>query len=331
MIKYATIGTSWITEEFILGTLPLPDIKLCGVYSRNIENARKFASPYGSDILVWDDIQALLKSEIDVVYIASPNSLHYEQSKLCLQSKKHVICEKSITVTPKQLKELQKLAEKNGVIYMEAIMTMHQPQRKILLNALGEIGKISSVRLDFAKTSSKYNDFISGKNPNIFNPKFATGCLMDMGVYCVYGAVALFGVPLDTQTYFGRLNSGIDGFLTSIFIYRDKQVVLTSSKVSMGGIGSEIGGEWGSIIIDNISQLTGMRILFKDGTTKEIFGDMPKSELMGNQAKSFCNYINNYEEYRKEYLYFNKTALNVSTLMEKMRYQGGLRFSEDTK
>lgn len=327
MVRYATIGTGWITDAFIQGAQMVEGLELVAVCSREQEKGEQFASEHGAP-LVFTDYQKMAEcDEIDAVYIASPNALHYEQSKLFLQRGKHVICEKPITVEPEELLELQTLAEEKGLIYMEAIMMLHLPQRKLLHEAVGRIGRVTSARFDFSQLSSKYPAFLAGNLPNIFNPSLATGCLMDLGIYCVYPAVDLFGEPEEIVTKAGFLSSGADGFDNSIFVYPDKQVNISCSKIGQSFIGSEILGDQGTLFIRSISQLTNITLIGRDGREEKLVGSIEKSKLMSGEAQSFYRYITFPETYKSEYRENNGLTLLVNRLLKQMRQQAGIKFS----
>lgn len=193
-MKLAVIGTGWIVGSFIDGLKFAPGFELFAVYSRSRERGEKFAEENGISE-VYTSLDELAASPAECVYIASPNALHYAQSKRLLESGKHVICEKPITVTPAEFSELCELADRNKLVYIEAIMYMHSPVRAKLREALDNIGKVWTAHFDFSQYSSKYPAYLRGELPNIFNPAMATGSLMDLGVYCVYPAVDLFGEP----------------------------------------------------------------------------------------------------------------------------------------
>ena len=108
MIRFATVGTGWIVGEFLRGAKEVPEVEYVACYSRTRERGELFAREWGAQKVYTDLEQMAQDDAIDAVYIASPNSLHYEQSKLFLQNGKHVICEKPITVEPEQLEELKK-------------------------------------------------------------------------------------------------------------------------------------------------------------------------------------------------------------------------------
>ena len=123
-MRYGTIGTSWITEAFIAGAAIAGGMELTAVFSRSRETGQGFAARHGNP-RVFTDLQQMAESDcIDAVYIASPNALHFIQSKLFLEHGKHVICEKPITVTPAQYCEAASIADRKRLIYMEAIKNL---------------------------------------------------------------------------------------------------------------------------------------------------------------------------------------------------------------
>lgn len=323
-MKYGVIGTGWIAKSFIDGARMLTQADFTAVYSRTEESGCRFAAE--NEIpKVYTSLEEFAKGDFDAVYIASPNRLHYEQSKLMLQSGKHVICEKPITVEPEELEELQTLAKKNGLIYIEAIMYMFNPARELLKDAISKIGKITSVHFDFSQLSSKYPAYVRGELPNIFNPALATGCLMDLGIYCVYPALDLFGIPQKTTACAHFMESGADGSGNAALLYSDKLVNFTYSKLGQDRLGSQIFGDEGTITIESISKLTNMKLIAKNGDTQEIIGDVAKEKLMGYEAVGFEKFIANPND--PYYAVTRKRALQVSRLMKEIRALSGIKFS----
>lgn len=290
MIKYGVIGSGWIAEEFIKGANLVDGLVFSAMYSRNFEKGKAFAEKF-ADVPVYTDINDFAKSDIDAVYIASPNSLHYFQSKLMLENGKHVLCEKPITVLPEEFVELSELAESKGLVYTEAIMMLHLPQRKIIKEKLKSLGKISTAHFDFSQLSSKYSALIRGENPNIFNPEMKTGCLRDLGIYCFYPALDFFGEPDKIISSAGFLSTGADGYGSAILDYADKQVTLTYSKIGQDFSGSQIIGDKGTMTIGSISKLTDIVIHYNDGATEKVYSDVEKHILMSAEAKNFSDYI----------------------------------------
>ncbi|MEA4853194.1 MAG: Gfo/Idh/MocA family oxidoreductase [Christensenella sp.] len=324
-MKYATIGTSGIASQMIEAAGSTGLWELDGVYSRSLARAQEFGAGFGCS-RAYNSLSALAKSRADAIYIASPNALHYEQCQLFLQAGKHVICEKPLTVTPQQSHELAQLAQQNNVVLMEAIMMVHQPQRRILKAILPEIGNITGVHLDFSQLSSRYAAFCSGELPNIFNPEFAAGCLMDLGVYCVYLALDLFGFPKSAFTTANFLSTGADGSFTSIFHYPGFLLTLTACKTGQDRCGSEILGDQGTISIEFVHHLSGISLFHTDGSKDIIFGDVEKRDLMANEMRDFYRYITDPEGSAAEYHAAQKLSLDVSKMMLQMRVDAGYPF-----
>lgn len=320
MIKYSVIGTSWITESFIEGANLYGDLCLDGVYSRSVEKGTAFAEKTGAK-RVFTDFKDLVSSDTELVYVASPNVCHYEQCKELLLNGKHVICEKPITVTAAEFKDLCSLAQQKKLVYFEAIMYMHTPLRKVLKDAVEKIGVIRSASFDFSQLSSKYPALKNGELPNIFNPEMKTGALNDLGIYCVYPVIDLFGMPKKITPSQSFLNTGADGCGSAAFEYDDKLVTVTYSKVGQSRAPSQIMGDLGTVTVDSISKLDGIRLYNNNGDETLLNGETEKKFLMGNEAKSAVDFILRREETDKTLKECQELNEKVLLCMEKMRVQ----------
>lgn len=328
MLKFGVVGTSWITDEYVTGALETGLWSLSAVYSRKSDTAQAFAQKYGG-AECFTDMEEMAESKlIDAVYIASPNMLHYKHCKCFLERGKHVICEKPVYSQAEKVRELQRIAEERGAVFLEAIMYMHLPQRKKLQQAIGSIGDISLVKLDFCQRSSKYDSYLAGNLPNIFNPAMETGAFMDLGVYCVYPALHLFGEPDSVSAQGIMMDSGADATGVITMKYPDKLIILTYSKIGQAAAGSEFQGQRGTVYVDSISRLAGMEVLSSDGSKKRLHEQDSKSRLMGYEALDFCNFIMNPEKNRDDYAECKKLCLNVSEFMEKLRKEIGIAFPD---
>lgn len=329
MLRFGTVGSGWIVEEYIHGAKDSGLWELTAVYSRTEERARAFAQQQGAKLYFTDLEKMAASKEIDAVYIASPNALHYAQSKLFLEHGKHVICEKPLCSQAKQVRELQEIAEANHVIFLEAIMYLHQPQRKVLEDGVAQLGKISLAKFDFCQRSSKLDRYLEGQLPNIFNPELEAGALMDLGVYCVYPALALFGEPESFRIDPVMLQSGADGAGVITMRYPDKLVTLTYSKLGQAGANSDIQGTEGTLSVESISRVAGISLWRKDGSVEALYGDDEKYTLMGWEAKDFFRFIMEPEVSAKEYARCGELSLQVASFLEQARKQAGIRFPND--
>ena len=154
MLQFGTIGSGWICDEYIHGAKDSGLWELTAVYSRTRERAEEYAKKHGAAHAFTSVEELALSDAVDAVYIASPNSLHFQQSKLLLEHGKHVICEKPLCAQGEKVRQLQAIAREHGVIFLEAIMYLHLPQRKILDEALTKIGAIRMAKIDFCQRSS---------------------------------------------------------------------------------------------------------------------------------------------------------------------------------
>ncbi len=331
MLRFGTIGSGWIADEYIHGAKDSGLWELTAVYSRTQERAAAYAKQHGAKH-AFTNLEEMAASDVlDAVYIASPNAFHYEQAKLFLEHGKHVICEKPLCAQARKVWELQQIAKDRGLVYLEAIMFLHLPQRKLLEDALGQLGQITLVKLDFCQRSSKLDRYLEGELPNIFNPAMETGALMDLGVYCVYPALALFGEPESFTVEPQMMESGADGAGIVTMRYPDKLVTLTYSKLGQAGANSDFQGTNGTLSVESISRIAGLSLWRKDGTTEQLYGDDEKYKLMGWEAKDFYRYISDPEGSAQEYAVCSDLSLRVSSFMERVRKEGKILFPSDSQ
>ena len=325
-MRYATVGTSWIAEKFVSAAKTVEGIELAAVCSRREDTAAAFAAKTGAP-KTYTDLAALAEDDtIDSVYIASPNRFHCEQSKLLLAAGKHVICEKPATTTAEEMRELYALAEANGLVYAEAIMSIHTAVFPAVKEALPRLGRVRTARLDFCQLSSKYPLYLAGKNPNIFNPAMHAGCLMDIGVYNLYLAAALFGKPEQILSAAEFLDNGADACGAAILRYPGLCVSLCYSKVGQQYAPSEIVGDGGTLSIGSVSQLTGVRLIADGAVTELAPDDLSRDDVMRGEAAFFLRMTQSRDHTDKEYLFAKESALTVREMCDTVRAQNGFPF-----
>ncbi len=299
MIGLLTVGSSWITESFIKDALSTNAYNYLGHYSRNPESAQKFSEKYG--VMGYTHFEAAAESQAQVVYIASPNSKHYEQIMFFLKSGKSVICEKPLVLNTQQFSDVYELADQKGLYVFEALRHLHTPGFKFIKDNLHLVGKVRNVVLSFNQYSSKYPAFLNGSFPNVFNKGFGGGALRDLGVYPISFAVALFGRPSSYVHSMVKATNGVDLVVGLILNYDSFLVNITVSKVSDGSVESHIMGEDGVINLGFVQELD--RITYKsrqDHNNVNIFSDQDVGKLY-HEAEAFAQIINsrNCETYQK--------------------------------
>ena len=286
MIRLAAVGTSNITRSFLGGCKKTEQYTLQAVVSRKAETGEAFAKSFGG-ATVYTDLDEMLRDEtVDAVYIATPNSLHVEQSLKALRAGKHVICEKPLATEVRLVRQLYDEAQQNGVIFTEAIMPAHLPQLRILRDLIIKIGKVQSATLNFKQYSSRYDDFKAGIVFPVFDPTYQGGALNDLGIYNVYTAHLLFGAPRKVTATQQLLSNGVDGLGNATLFYDGFEATLSYSKIDNHNPESHIVGEHGTIKLGSVSKLTD---IYLNGA--HLFGDMDKETLMSYEAAAFARMI----------------------------------------
>jgi len=329
MLKFGVIGSGWITDAYIEGAKDSGLWELTAIYSRTVGRAEEYARKHRVDYCFTNMAEMAKSDVIDAVYIASPNMLHFEHAKLFLENGKHVICEKPLSAQADKVEKLFELAEKNNLIFLEAIMFMHLPQRKIFEEALAKLGDINYAKIDFCQRSSKMDALNRGETPNIFNPELETGAFMDLGVYCIYPALYLFGLPKSYTASAMMLKTGADAAGTIVMDYKDKQVVISYSKIGQAIAGSEFQGANGTMYVDSISRIADAKTRDNSGNIKTLLEAEEKSRLMGYESIDFHRFITNLDETKEEYLKCKEMSILVSAFMESCRKKLKIRFVSD--
>ena len=180
MKNVGIIGLGNIANRVAKGILCSEKACLYAVASRSIDNAKSFADKYGALSYYGSYEEMLNDPKVDLVYICTPNTLHYEQIKLCLSHGKHVICEKQMVKNEEPVRELFALARDKGCFLMEAEKTMFTPLNKKIKEMISEgvIGKLHTIRAQYC------SDGLDGLSLNhwVLGEEFG-GCTYDIGVY----------------------------------------------------------------------------------------------------------------------------------------------------
>ena len=326
MIRLATIGSNWITEKFIDAALQTQQYQLAAIYSRDRDQARQFAQKYNIDVIYDDLIQLANDTNIDVVYIASPNSLHFAQAKLMLENNKDVICEKPLTSNLVQTQRLLDIAKQNQQIIFEALKTYYLPNFELIRNYLPKLGKIHKALLNYCQYSSRYSSYLDGENPNTFNPQFSNGSIMDIGVYPLNFAIGLWKKPSSIYASGTQLDSGVDAHGTVLLNYDDFDIIIWHSKVTNSSIHSEIQGEDGTLIIKHLSVCEQVFYQPRQGELQEITLTQNSNEMY-YEALEFANLYQQRQINHKGLKY----SLISSQLLTEIRKQIHVKFPADNE
>ncbi|WP_071393988.1 Gfo/Idh/MocA family protein [Bacillus tuaregi] len=323
MIRFGIIGTNWITDSFIEAAMELEDFSISAIYSRTEEKAAEFAQKYGVD-RTFTDLEEMAKSNvIDAVYIASPNSFHAKQAIQFMKHKKHVLCEKPLASNSVEVKEMIQMAKENNVLLMEALKTTLMPNFKAIQENLHKVGAIRRFVASYCQYSSRYDAYKEGTILNAFNPAYSNGSIMDIGIYCIYPLVVLFGKPTSIKASGYILESGVDGEGSLLLSYPEMEAVLMFSKITDSALPSEIQGEDGSIVMKKLNPIENVEIHYRNGEIENV-SKPQKKHPMFYEAEEFINLIQA-GEYESKVNSYDHSFITAE-IIEEARKQMGVKF-----
>lgn len=297
-IKIGIIGTNFISDDFCNAAVKVPGAVLRAVYSRKEETGAAFAERH-SIPEVFTDYKKFLSSDIDAVYVASPNFIHCSQTIMALEHKKHVLCEKVIAVNEKEVRSMIDCARRNQVVLLEAMRPDFDPAFDIVEQNLNRIGRLRRATFEFCQYSSRYDKFREGIVMNAFDPTLGNAAVMDIGVYCIHSLVRLFGMPQEIQAFSTKLSNDFDGSGIVLMKYETMIAEAVYSKISVSVNPSVIQGEDGSILIDYISKPEKICLQLREGARdtlegagREILPFIPADNNMIYERQEFIKLIN---------------------------------------
>ena len=325
-IRLGTVGSGPIVHKILDQAARIDGIRLAAVYSRGEDTGRALASKYGAKTVYTDMDAFLADGNVNFVYIATPNSLHYEQAKKALLAGKNVICEKPFCARADQAGELVGLAKEKRLFLVDAVPTTFLPNFGVLQRELPKIGKVKLVQSNYSQYSSRYDSLLAGGLPNIFNPAYAGGCLMDINFYNVYLNVALFGSPIEAVYYPNLYNGMIDTSGVMVMRYDGFTSESAGAKDTWGENFFLIEGEQGYIYIANGSNgLSEVKVVTK--ASAEVFNEQPDPDRWYYEVRGLTELVLS-DDYGAACARLDVT-LDVIKVIETSRKRAGILFPGD--
>ena len=274
--KWGILAPGKMSAKFAKGLKLLGNAELFAVGSRDQERAKQFAKEYGFEKYYGSYEQLAADPELEVVYIASPHSHHYEHTMLCLRNGKSVICEKAFALNSLDVEEMITEAKKCNLFLMEALWPPFQPFYKKAMEILqsGLLGQIVHL--------NGYFSFIPPYDPNDrkFNLALGGGSLLDIGIYPVIDALTFIGIPDEIKATALFTETGSEESLCAILRYNDGRMAsIYSSFRTDTGIGCEILCEKGNLTVARGRDMNQIVILRLHGQEKQEY--IFKPEAMG--------------------------------------------------
>jgi len=328
-LNLAVVGTNFIVPKFIERLNDPVFFRLHAILSRKLQSGHDFRSSnnYENSVVIYDQLDQMLRDDsVQVVYLASPNALHFNQATACICAGKTVVVEKPMASNSRELKALIELAADKNVFLMDGMKSLFCPNFQALVANLPRVGRIWQCNATFSKVSSRYADYLLGKNPNTFNPALSNGSVMDLGIYCLYPFVQLLGSPQAVHACADFLDSGVDAAGTVLLKYPDFHVNITHSKVCSTANSSEIQGEEGTLVIGNISTFTGLKFIDKSGRETDISVHQDTNDMLylaQHLGESIAAGL------KQSPVNSHELSTKVMRILDEVRAQTGLRFPAD--
>ncbi|MBK5272365.1 MAG: Gfo/Idh/MocA family oxidoreductase [Bacteroidia bacterium] len=264
--RWGILGAGRIAEKFCEALCFVEGSEVYAVASRDMEKAKAYATKYKATRF-YNNYNDLVKDEnIDTIYIATPHPFHYEQTMLCLQNKKAVLCEKPMSLSYKKTSEMIDVATQNKLFLMEGMWTGCMPFIDKILSLIKEdlIGPPQYVDADFG--------FLAPSDPNgrLLNKALGGGSVLDIGIYPIFLATLILGEPSSIQSVSKLTDTGVDEYANIVFRYENGKTAHIFSTIGFNtAIEATIIGTKGRIKIDSPwFKATGFSVHLNDGATQ---------------------------------------------------------------
>ncbi|MCM1266705.1 MAG: Gfo/Idh/MocA family oxidoreductase [Bacteroidales bacterium] len=321
-MKIGILGAGSIAGTLAETMNKMPEVECYGVASRDLEKAKSFAKEHGFAHAFGSYEGMLADEEIELVYIATPHSHHYQHMRMCLDAGKHILCEKSFTVNAKQAEEIFRIAEKKKLLVTEAIWTRYMPSRKMINDLLAEkvIGEVS-------KLTANLNYPLCDKE-RIVKPELAGGALLDVGIYPLNFAYMHFGDGVNKMISAAQLtDAGVDGENAMVFLYEDgRMAVLNSGIHGKSDSQGVFYGSVGCMVVENINNPEQIRIYDRD---RNLLREVDVPEQISGYEYEITETIACIKEGKLECPSMpHSETIRMMRIMDSLRSEWGVRYPE---
>ncbi|MFD1411171.1 Gfo/Idh/MocA family protein [Lapidilactobacillus gannanensis] len=329
MTNVGTIGTSEITKTFLKACIASRAFKISHLYSRTTAKAQALIDEFFiPEATADDDLTKFLSApDLDVVYVASPNSMHFSHVKAALEHGKSVIVEKPAFVTPAEYQAIDAILQQHPELHViEGARHLYDANYLAATEKVRQFNEITGATLAYMKYSSRFDAFQAGQNPNIFSPKFAGGALYDLGVYLVYAAVDWFGEPLSCDYHATKADNDIDLHGLARLHYEKFDVALIFGKDQQSFLPSEVYSHRQTLWLDNLGTPARVRLYDSPAVYTDLSQHAAENPLY-DEVSAISQMFTNREDERFDH-YWQLTG-QVNHVLDQLRHSAGIVFESE--
>ena len=323
-MKIGILGAGHIAGTLAETMGQMPEVECYAVAAREIGRAENFCKKYGFTKAYGSYEEMLNDEQVELVYVATPHSHHYEHMKLCIMHGKPVLCEKAFTMNSAQAKEIARLAQEKGVYVTEAIWTRYMPSRQIINDAIasGLLGQVSMLTANLS--------YDIDTKERIIRPELAGGALLDVGMYALNFALMHFGNEIaKVESSVMKTQTGVDGMETITLSYQDGRMAsLTAGIYGRSDRKGIVYGEKGYLVVENINNPQSVRIY---DTDDKLMKEYEIPEQISGYEYEIRECIEQIKKGATESLSMPlQTSIEVMEMMDGLRKQWGIQYPGET-
>lgn len=320
-MKIGILGAGSIAHKMAETVGSMDKTEIYAVASRSLEKAENFAKQYQIPKAYGSYQEMLMDSYVDLVYVATPHSHHYEHVKMCLEHGKHVLCEKAFMINSSQAKDVVGIARKKKLLLAEAIWTRYMPSRTLIREAVdsGIIGEVTSLTANLG--------YAIGNKERLVRSDLGGGALLDLGVYPINFALMVFGEDYQDVTAQGILSDqGVDLQNSITLTWKNGRMALLHSNMqALTDRRGIIHGDKGYLVVENINNCEAISAYDLDRRLIKQYEIPEQITGFEYEVESCRKALENGEIECKEMPLANSVA--VMELMDRIREVLGIRYA----
>ncbi len=321
--KIGILGSGGIAEKMASTLASLDGYDCSAIASRSKEKAESFASRFGIPNAYGSYEELAEDPEVELIYIATPHSHHFQHAKLCIEHGKAVLCEKAFTANAREAEELFRLAAEKGVFITEAIWTRYMPLSLQIINLVrnGAIGHPYTLSANLCYPLSK--------KARIQRPELAGGALLDIGVYALNFAAMIYGDEIErTVSACTKTETGMDDQNSITQFFSDNRMaVLYSSIYPRSDRKGIISGDRGYIIVENINNPEIARLYNLD---YQLIAEYPSpKQITGYEYQVIASFEAMDKGLLESPYMPHKETIRIMRMMDELRREWGVVYPND--